>query len=128
MTISREELEQLRADLAEAGKWQEAGTASCMQVEGCLTPDPAQTTKALCDYWFASGMAEQQTVIQTGLILQLRESLGFWLNDSSQKSLELDVLRAENAALRKDAERMDWVSTIFPRDVIDTVMGETKCQ
>lgn len=99
-------IEHLRADLTEAGKWKEAVTASCMQVEGCLTPDPVQTMKALCDYWFSSGMAEQQTVMETDLILKLRENVDFWADDSSQKSLELDALRAENAALKKDGLSM----------------------
>jgi hypothetical protein len=103
------ELEQLRADLTEAGKWKEAVTAACMQVEGCLIPDPVQTMKALCDYWFSAGMAEQQTVMETDLILKLRENVDFWADDSSQKSLERDALRAENAALKKDAARYQWL-------------------
>ena len=44
---------------------------SCMEVESCLDEDPKKTLSNLKDYWFTSGMAEQQSIIATNRIVEL---------------------------------------------------------
>lgn len=49
----------------------EALVESCMEVESCLDKDPRKTLSNLKDYWFTSGMAEQQSIIATNRIVEL---------------------------------------------------------
>ena len=56
---------------AEVMRLREALVESCMEVESCLDEDPRKTLSNLKDYWFSSGMAEQQSIIATNRIVEL---------------------------------------------------------
>ncbi len=73
LTARVRELEEENARLTE---WEQAVICECMACDACLDcSDPRKTVKNIREYYFTWGMEEQKTVIETGLITELREQL-----------------------------------------------------
>ena len=76
----------------------EAVIEQCMLVESCwVEGDIRKTLKNLCDYWFSAGMDEQQSVLETALVLDLRQQIAVL-----QEQLDLNTPLAALEGLQQE--------------------------
>ena len=63
----------LEEEIERLTEWEQAVVCECMACDACLDcSDPRKTVKNIREYYFTWGMEEQKTILETGLILELR--------------------------------------------------------
>ena len=66
----------LEEEIERLTEWEQAVVCECMACDACLDcSDPRKTVKNIREYYFTWGMEEQKTILETGLILELRDQL-----------------------------------------------------